>query len=79
MRKISILDCGCVLHRPKESSCKNYGTRWRVYNTDYRIMLKCRDCGRILKFMLKHKLNPQLKEYENREKVCEEIEDAKKI
>jgi hypothetical protein len=49
---ISIFDCGCVPNRPKESSCKSYGTRWRVFLATKVIKLKCRDCGRVYNFDL---------------------------
>jgi hypothetical protein len=47
-----IYDCGCVVNRPKEASCKAFGTRWRVYISRNFIILKCRDCGRRHKFQL---------------------------
>jgi len=50
---INIYDCGCVQSRPREQSCKNFGTRWRVYVTKLHIILKCRDCGRLHHFELR--------------------------
>jgi hypothetical protein len=41
---IFIYDCGCVPSRPTENTCKSYGTRWRVYKTPTKIILRCRDC-----------------------------------
>ena len=52
MAKIEIYDCGCVKTRPKEQSCKSYGTRWRAYLTIKFVKLKCRDCGRLHSFQL---------------------------
>lgn len=42
----SVYDCGCVPSRPQDSSCKNYGTRWRAFRTPYKVILRCRDCGK---------------------------------
>jgi hypothetical protein len=53
LSKISIYDCGCVISRPKVSTCKTYGTRWKVFITSYTIRLKCRDCGRVHNFELR--------------------------
>lgn len=51
----SIYDCGCVKTRPKEQSCKTYGTRWRAYITTRHLILRCRDCARVHEFeLLKH-------------------------
>lgn len=51
-KSIFIYDCGCVISRPKDPSCRSYGTRWRVFLTSKCIKLKCRDCGRIHSFDL---------------------------
>lgn len=65
---IEIFDCGCVINRPKEASCKSYGTRFRIYtsiNKDgvaIKLLLKCRDCGRMRHFVLQGN-NPVLIQY----------------
>jgi len=72
MSTITIYDCGCVTHRPKEQSCKTYGTRWRVYMTVdkqgniLKMLLKCRDCGRLRHFLLSAN-NPVLIQYQDKE------------
>lgn len=48
----NIFDCGCIPSRPKEASCRSYGTRWRCFLTSKTVKLKCRDCGRIYTFAL---------------------------
>lgn len=48
-----IFDCGCRPGRPKDVSCKSYGTRFRVYTTSTHVILKCRDCGRMFHFELR--------------------------
>jgi len=72
MVTISIYDCGCVPSRPKEQSCRTYGTRWRVYTTIGKIVLKCRDCGRVRHFLLKGNNNPVLIQYGEKEVEGEE-------
>lgn len=49
---IQIYDCGCVPSRPKEQSCRSYGTRWRVYMTAKSMKLRCLDCNRLRSFDL---------------------------
>lgn len=72
--RIQIFDCGCCVSRPKEQSCTSYGTRWRVYiSTDktgkiLKILLKCRDCGRLRHFALGPN-NPVLIQYQDKEMV----------
>lgn len=67
--RISIFDCGCVPSRPKEQTCNSYGTRWRAYLTlnnegnAIKVLLKCRDCGRIRHFALLGVNNPILIQY----------------
>ena len=74
---INIFDCGCVLGRPKEQSCRSYGTRWRVYCSTTpdgrfkKILLKCRDCGRLRHFVLTEN-NPVLIQYGKIETIDEE-------
>lgn len=66
--KIIIYDCGCVPTRPKEQSCRSFGTRWRIYTSldqngmAIKLILRCRDCGRIRHFVLSGK-NPVLIQY----------------
>lgn len=57
-----IFDCGCVVHRPKLRTCNNYGTRWRAYITDSKIILKCRDCGKNREFVFKDVRGPIINE-----------------
>jgi hypothetical protein len=73
--KIEIYDCGCVTSRPKEESCRSFGTRWRLYLSlnpsggAIKIICKCRDCGRVRHFELdKSKQNPTLIQYQEVEK-----------
>ena len=65
-----IYDCGCVVSRPKETSCKSYGTRWRVYISTKFVILKCRDCARRHHFQL---LKPEVQMIQmgNREELEE--------
>lgn len=68
MGTINIFDCGCVETRPKEQSCRSYGSRWRVYiaidkNTvPVKLILRCRDCGKVRHFILSGQ-NPALIQY----------------
>lgn len=77
MTTINIYDCGCVSSRPKEQSCRAYGTRWRVYTSigkdgnAVKIILRCRDCGRIRHFTLTG-LNPVLIQYSKGEDTNDE-------
>jgi hypothetical protein len=64
--RIMIFDCGCVPSRPQEESCHSYGTRWRAYVTKGKILLKCRDCGRIRHFVVTS-TSPVLIQYSARE------------
>lgn len=74
MVTVSIYDCGCVITRPKEQSCRSYGTRWRVYiainkgDVAGKIMLKCRDCGRMRHFVLTG-VNPVMIQYQKLEEI----------
>lgn len=65
---IWIYDCGCVASRPKEQSCKSFGTRWRVYLTPKSLRLKCRDCGRMHFFELA-KAGVQITRFEGKEEM----------
>ena len=77
MPTIQIYDCGCVITRPKEASCKTYGTRWRVYVTGLKILLKCRDCGRLRHFVLKVD-SPVLVQYTEKEEEIN-MEDEENV
>lgn len=70
---ITIFDCGCVPSRPKEPTCKSYGTRWRAYITANKILLKCRDCGRIRHFILSGN-NPVIIQYGDKEELTNDDE-----
>ena len=69
MGTINIYDCGCVVSRPRTATCNTYGTRWRVYTTMgmsstlLKIVLKCRDCGRVRHFVLAGTNNPVMIQY----------------
>ena len=71
---IEIYDCGCVVSRPKESSCKSYGTRWRIYvavtkdEVAAKLLLKCRDCGRMRHFVLSGN-NPAIVQFGPKEEI----------
>ena len=67
----AIYDCGCVPSRPKDQSCKMYGTRWRVYVAVSQINLKCRDCGRMHVFVLQ-KSGAQMIRYMDKEEGVDE-------
>lgn len=68
----TIYDCGCVISRPKEYSCKKYGTQWRLYisvdkaGIPLSIVARCRDCGRARHFKLSG-LNPVMIQYMDKE------------
>jgi len=72
-----IFDCGCCEARPKEQSCKAYGTRWRNYisineqGIPLKILMKCRDCGRMRHFDLNGKTNPSIIQYMGKEEDME--------
>lgn len=69
MVTIQIYDCGCVESRPKNQHCKSYGTRWRNYlGLNYegqatKIIMKCRDCGRVRHFILLNTKQPSIIQY----------------
>ena len=75
--KIEIYDCGCVVTRPKEQSCRSFGTRWRAYTSlskdgsIAKLLLKCRDCGRLRHFVLTGK-NPAMIQYMDKEEGDEQ-------
>lgn len=74
MATVNIYDCGCVETRPREQSCRAFGTRWRVYVAiskgllPTKILLKCRDCGRMRHFQLSG-INPVMIQYMDKEGV----------
>lgn len=49
-KNIIVLDCGCVITRPRKS--RLYGARWRAYKAPYSIILKCLDCGKSTTYAL---------------------------